>query len=410
MENDPNKLVNKSAKMSSPSGFSQAHQFEPLLPLDPGGVLGARSAEITARATALTGKAHPRTRARLRELLRSMNSYYSNRIEGQGTHPFNIERALKHDYSKRPDTARLQRIALAHIEAERDLERAAAQGHDPLGAEFAVQAHLQMYRRLSDADRTTPDGMIVVPGALRTRQVQVGLHLAPVPEALPVFLARYEAVYGAPGPRDQRLLVAAAAHHRLAWVHPFLDGNGRATRLVTHSALAGLSEGLWSIGRGLARRRDEYYERLRDADSPRRGDLDGRGNLSEDGLRRWCEFFLEVCDDQVSFMARMLDLDAMKDRLLALTTFRAATDGRIRGEVALPLHHLFAAGPVTRGEFKQLTGLGDRTAQTQLSQLLEVGLLESESPRGPVSFGMPLDALQFMFPELYPEASTRAED
>ena len=90
---------NRSAKKPVVLGYSQPHQFEPLLPRDPSGALAARSAEITARSTALTGKAHPATRARLRELLRSMNSYYSNRIEGQGTHPLNIERALHDDYS-----------------------------------------------------------------------------------------------------------------------------------------------------------------------------------------------------------------------------------------------------------------------------------------------------------------------
>ena len=66
-----------------------------------------------------------------------------------------------------------------------------------------------------------------------------------------------------------------------------------------------MSGGLWSVSRGLARRRDEYYERLDAADAPRQGDLDGRGNLSEKELRRWCEWFVAICEDQVSFMNRM---------------------------------------------------------------------------------------------------------
>src|SRR6266567_3601074 len=37
--------------------------------------------------------------ASLADLVRSMNCYYSNLIEGHDTHPIDIERALKNDYS-----------------------------------------------------------------------------------------------------------------------------------------------------------------------------------------------------------------------------------------------------------------------------------------------------------------------
>jgi DNA-binding IclR family transcriptional regulator len=78
----------------------------------------------------------------------------------------------------------------------------------------------------------------------------------------------------------------------------------------------------------------------------------------------------------------------------------------MRAEAILPLYHVFAAGPVTRGEFGQLTGLGERTARSLLSRLLATGLVVNDSPLGPVRFGLPLDALQFLLPELYPEAAT----
>src|SRR5690349_11682743 len=38
--------------------------------------------------------------ASLAQLVRAMNCYYSNLIEGHETHPIDIERALKGDYSK----------------------------------------------------------------------------------------------------------------------------------------------------------------------------------------------------------------------------------------------------------------------------------------------------------------------
>ena len=166
------------------------------------------------------------------------------------------------------------------------------------------------------------------------------------------------------------------------------------------------------MNRGFARRRDEYYSRLANADSPRRGALDGRGNLTEAGLREWVEFFLEICEDQVSFMRRSLDLDDMKKRIEALVAFRAGTKqgtaGAMRKEAALPLHYAFTSGPMTRAEFTQMTGLGERTARSLLSYLLASGLLVSDTKLGPVRMGLPLDSLQFLFPTLYPEASAAA--
>jgi Fic family protein len=70
------------------------------------------------------------TEARIATLLRSVNSYYSNRIEGQQTHPRDIERALKKNFSKEPKKARLQRLAVAHIAAQEDMERWLAEAPD----------------------------------------------------------------------------------------------------------------------------------------------------------------------------------------------------------------------------------------------------------------------------------------
>jgi Fic family protein len=354
----------------------------------------------------LSGGAHPSTIATLRDLVREMNSYYSNRIEGQSTHPLNIERALRQDFSDQPGVAKLQRLALVHIEAERELEQRAAAGSAALTSEFLRQAHETLYRQLLPQDRTSDEGRIIEPGAWRQEQVAVGRHEPPLWSSVPAFLRRLDDVYGAAGSLDDTLIRVASAHHRTAWVHPFLDGNGRAVRLQTHCALWPLSSGLWSMSRGLARSRDTYYLMLDAADNHRQGDLDGRGNLSEKLLGEWCDWFIAVAEDQVNFMRRMLNLDEMKARITALITFRMQFDKGIRAEASLPLFHLFLAGPTPRGEFQQMTGLGERTARTLLSRLIETGLVVSKGHTAPVQIAFPLDALQFLLPQLYPEAST----
>ncbi len=109
-----------------------------------------------------------------------------------------------------------------------------------------------------------------------------------------------------------RIIAIASAHHRLNYIHPFTDGNGRVSRLMSHAMAleAGIGgQGLWSVSRGLARGlsdRGEYKRMMDMADTPRRGDRDGRGNLSEAALKTYCEWFLKVTLDQITFSAKLV--------------------------------------------------------------------------------------------------------
>jgi Fic family protein len=394
------------------AAYDQPHQFEPLLPTRQLDELGRRARPVIEAALRLQATAHVSTLQELRGLVRSMNSYYSNRIEGQSTHPVHIARALKADFSTQPDIARRQRLALAHIQAEQALESSIPDELEALHSRSLLLAHQTLYSQLPPEDRRTDEGLAVMPGQLRTQDVTVYRHQPPTHAAVPLFLARADERYAKPWGLEQLLIVAACAHQRLAWVHPFLDGNGRACRLHTHAVLRSLTGGLWSVNRGLARRRDDYYRHLSEADMARQGDLDGRGNLSERMLIAWCEFFIDTCRDQVEFMTRMLDLDDLKDRIAALVTIRAhqRDSPDYRPEAILPLQHVLALGPLTRGEFVQLTGLGERTGRKVLAQLLADGLLQSDTPKGPVRIGFPLDALGVLLPNLYPEAAATMLD
>ena len=217
-------------------------------------------------------------------------------------------------------------------------------------------------------------------------------------------------VYGRLHGVDAIIYTIAAAHHRMAWTHPFEDGNGRAVRLQTHCALLPLSGGLWSVNRGLARHRERYYEMLDGADSARQGDLDGRGNLSQKMLWEWCQYFVELCEDQVSFMGTMLDLPKLKDRLRAYVVVKGVTEGltEYREEAILPLQAVAVGGAMPRGDFIRMTGLEERTGRKVVSRFLADGLLKSDGHRGALSIGFPMSALNILLPSLYPEASTAA--
>lgn len=386
--------------------YSQIHQFEPLLPQRKLDVLQDQALEVAEKSSRLGGGIHSSTISSIQGLVRSMNSYYSNRIEGQSTHPANIERALVQDFSDMPSTAKLQRIAIAYINAEKELEKIGGLGlENTLRSSILLEAHRALYGRLLPEDRTTEEGRVIEPGLVRQENVTVGRHDPPLWTSVPDFLKRMDQIYAEPASSNQSLIRVACAHQRMMWVHPFLDGNGRAVRLQTHLALLPLTKGLWSMNRGLARQRDDYYAYLAAADQPRQGDLDGRGNLSEKTLWEWCQWFIGIANDQVGFMEKMLNLSEMRRHIEALIFFRASQDKAIRKEAIAPLYHLYLAGPTKRGDFLQMTGLGERTARSLLSRLLETGLVMSDGHKSPVQFAFPLDSLQFLLPNLYPEAA-----
>jgi Fic family protein len=395
--------------------YDAPHQFEPLLPSTrQQGPLLAKAHDLARVATQLAGQS---IAPELRVLLRGMNSYYTNRIEDQHTRPHEIEQALRKDFSHDKNLAARQRLAVAHIEAETEIEQRYV-GDAGAAQLYSVDAvrdlHRELFARLPAQDLATPEGEPIGPGELRARDVRVGEHVAPSHASLDALLERWAAFYRGVRRGEASLIALAAAHQRLGWIHPFIDGNGRVMRLHTHAALnaLGYTNGLWSPLRGFARSTERYYALLADADAPRRGDLDGRGNLSERALVAWIDYVLDVCLDQVRFMTGLLDLAAMERRIAACLAFEEQTlRSGVRREALRPLHYLFlTGGELERGEFKAMTGLGDRTAVSALTALVKRGLLKSDTPQGKLRFGLPLHALRFYFPALWPEAEADAEE
>src|SRR5712692_110945 len=66
--------------------------------------------------------------ASLADLVRAMNCYYSNLIEGHDTHPVDIERALRNDYSKDARKRDLQLEAKAHITVQKWIDSGGLKG------------------------------------------------------------------------------------------------------------------------------------------------------------------------------------------------------------------------------------------------------------------------------------------
>ena len=280
--------------------YTRINQMEPMFP-DYTRVpnLSELVIEVIRKSSALSSTLHPVTRQGVVELVRSMNSYYSNQIEGHHTHPADIEKALAKDYSHEPAKRAMQMESASHIEVQRLIEHRLKE--EPriniCSTEFLCWIHKEFYDRLPEEFLfvASKDGKKeIIPGELRKDEITVGRHIAPASSSLPSFLERFNEVYGNTRlGQIEQIVAAAASHHRLAWIHPFLDGNGRVTRLFSHAYLIKTridGHGLWTASRGLARNRDAYMAALAGADEHRQGDLDGRGNLSNKGLLNFLRF------------------------------------------------------------------------------------------------------------------------
>jgi Fic family protein len=371
------------------------------------------AAELVAASSRLGLALHPATASNLADLVRIMNTYYSNLIEGHDTRPRDIERALAGELDNDADRRNLQLEATAHVRVQAEIDRLGAIDElpEPASPDFIRWLHREFYRDAPhDMLHITGAGrdFTMTPGAWRSgahQDVAVGRHVPPSSARIDSFMEHFARRYnfaalGTAG----RIIAMAAAHHRLNYIHPFPDGNGRVSRLMTHAMAwkAGIaSHGLWSVSRGLARglqSRTEYKQMMDHADMPRQDDLDGRGNLSERALIEFVAWFLRVAIDQVTFMANLFDLNTLSGRLQLLVR----DIGTLKPESARLLEEAMVRGEVERGEASRVTGLPERTARRVLNDLCGLGLLASATPKGPVSLRFPANSLETLFPLLYP--------
>ena len=382
--------------------------MEPLMP---------RSSESLAKVVwtllvktgGLVRMLHPRVQTSLGNLVRSMNCYYSNFIEGHDTHPRDIDRALARDFSTQPRKRRMQKEAAAHIEVQRMIDHGEDPKVHPASREYILWLHREFCERLPGEMLrvTNPDSdreVQIIPGRFRDGDVTVRRHLAPRPGNLDRFMTRFEEGYASDKlSQMEQLIAVGAAHHRLLWIHPFYDFNGRVTRLMSHAMLLRLEIGnpLWSVARGLARNVDAYRSKLEQADEERRSDTDGRGSLSEDGLVEFCRFFLETARDQVEFMTSLLEPGELENRVRIYVEEEIGAKRLLKGSFEL-LREALRAGSFPRGEAPEITGFKARWARQCLSRLVERKLLVSRSPKGDVQPGFPLDVVERWFPKLYP--------
>src|SRR6266702_247202 len=198
-------------------------------------------AELSAAAAKLGHALNPQTAANLAGLVRIMNTYYSNLIEGYNTRPRDIARAIDGNFDNDEVRRNLQIEAAAHVRVQSEIDSMALKNRlpEPASVDFILWLHREFYRDAApEMLRIQGPGteFMMQPGTWRSsseQDVAVGRHQPPSSDRVEAFMTYFAKRY-----RFERLGKAAritaipAAHHRFNFIHPFPDGNGRVSRLM----------------------------------------------------------------------------------------------------------------------------------------------------------------------------------
>jgi Fic family protein len=364
--------------------------------------LADKAVDLIAKSSSLCGMLNADLKLAATDLARSLDCYYSNVIDGIDTQAVEIERALHEDFDDSEEKPDIQKKIIACIEVRGLIDNGKVP-HSAFSKAFALWAHKAIYERLPESMLWTDKPNVIVPGGFRQTSFQPGIHETPEHGEIDTLLTHFEQAYDPVlHSRVRQVIAIAAAHHRFIWIQPFSNGNGLLTRLISHACLKqlGIDSSLWSLSSGLEKRSADYKRLLQAADKPHYNALNGCYNLSQRSLGRFCEFFLDVCIDQVNIIHNSMQPRDLQLRIGRYCAFETDAKRLLPGSWKL-LREALLSGEFNRGKAAELTGKGSVQARKVLARLIEKGLLVSDTPKGAVRLGFPLHVLDQWMPGLY---------
>ncbi|MAC85245.1 MAG: cell filamentation protein Fic [Arcobacter sp.] len=391
--------------------------FTPIIPTEQDGKIKEEllllSEKIVIKSAKITGTHNTIVLRSIKKMLRNVNSYYSNKIEAEGTHPIDIEKAMRKEYSKNEKEKRLQQLSIAYIDTQMLIENKINKGELPINKNFIKEIHEFFYTQEgmeSFCDIQNKTNIIKMkPGGIRTHDVEVGSHIAPKHDDVEHLLNMYETLYRLPQykTKTEKLIHVFASHHRLVWIHPFLDGNGRVSRLILDGFLQSINidgYGLWNISRGLARNLDNYQHTLACADETRESDRQ-RGYLSNSQLEKFVKFMLVTALDQITYMSSCLQLNSLSSRIenfcresyLGFLEIPPLPQGS-----ELIFKELLIHGEIERGKVQNIINKKKTVTAAVIKELIERYFIESDGPRKPLRLKFNSYFASKIFPDLVP--------
>ncbi|MGB5868434.1 MAG: Fic family protein [Arcobacteraceae bacterium] len=388
----------------------------PIIPISFDGIISKelrdKAEMICYKSAALTGGHSQILLDEIASTLRITNSYYSNLIESQGTHPLNIEKAMKQNFSQNEKNKNLQLLSLKHIEVQENIHNSTYK--TPFDNEFIKNLHYSFYQDLPTSFLELENNgktYKMLPGKYRDIDVVVGNHIAVPFKEVATAMSEFNKQYGNAinkSTKSESLLYALCSHHRFSWIHPFADGNGRISRLFLDGVLQSIGitgYELWNISRGLARSKTDYLKYLRMADMPPQTMTDGRGKLSVRGLEYFLNFMIDVCLDQIEYMGNNLKIVTLGKKIEKF--IRLSQEGMLERE-PLPAHSekllpmFLIKGEIKRSEIPGIIGMKERSATALTSSLLKMGYIQTNGPKEPFRLKLDSYIASYIFPNIFP--------
>ncbi|RUM24380.1 Fic family protein [Rhizobium vallis] len=360
---------------------------------------------LAEKSAAFSSSLPPAIADALADLVRTVNCYYDLLIEGRNIQPVDVQQAILGNFRDDNERRDVQLEALAYVAVQRWIDNEDA---SPFSLKNICETHWRFYKALAQglllSTGENAETANAKPGALRTCDVRVGHRTAISPGAVPRFLTHMEETYDSGG-RIDRILASAYGHHRLLWVQPFPEGNGRIARLLSHRALRSVlrTDGLWSVVRGLALRKREYRTLLQSCDEPSQAAVsrEERGPLSEGAFADFTRFFIETCIDQIDFMSEIIQPHSLRGRALTWVQHEIKAGQLPRG-AEMVVNAILYRGELDRGEVAILARASDRSARRVTAALIKSGVVTAESSRSTLRLSFPAGLAVRFFPELFP--------
>lgn len=257
------------------------------------------------RKKELGGPVPPYIFFQLKNIFHMLESLGSARIEGNRTTLAQLVESVIERKKEPTPNDRIREIL--NIEAALQFIEETITANTPLQRAHILEIHKILVKGLP----VYPDGEgSRTPGEFRKLPVTVGSFIPPDAVSVPGYIDELIQFVNQKAVPQNDLLITAIAHHRLAWIHPFDNGNGRVIRMFTYALL--IKQG-FQVGNGrilnptaiFCMDRAKYYHMLNVADSGK----------TEHTLA-WCEYVLEGLRNEIEKIDKLLNLDYLVQNIL----------------------------------------------------------------------------------------------
>lgn len=149
------------------------------------------------------------------------------------------------------------------------------------------------------------------PGAYRQKEVIIknSKHEPPMAVKVQEYMDEFIDWVNADAKNFEQPLKIAIAHHRFTWIHPFDNGNGRMSRLITYFLLRQYGyrmSYLMNLSAIFCIDREKYFDMLEGADTG-----------EKDKLLNWCEYVLNGLNIEISKMKKLLDRKYFTEQIIS---------------------------------------------------------------------------------------------